>query len=129
MRLCAKVVIAMRQWSAIAWAFALPTGARPSVVLLKFTMSKDRQVALRGHRGLAKTKLGLDKDLTLAQQACKSESWSLFKEAKVAGRRAFWCAAELFVDNTQICPQPLSRGVGTKETYAWYYGTCMGWCK
>jgi hypothetical protein len=21
---------------------------------------------------------------------------------------------------------PLSRGVGTKETYAWYYGTCMG---
>jgi hypothetical protein len=51
--------------------------------------------------------LGLDKNLTPAQQARKSKLWPLFKKAKeaeAAGKRAFWCAAELFINNTQICP-------------------------
>jgi hypothetical protein len=42
--------------------------------------------------------LGLDKDLTPAQQACKSELWPLFKEAKVASKHI----VELFIDDTQI---------------------------
>jgi hypothetical protein len=50
------------------------------------------------------TKLGLDEDLTPTQQARKSELWPLFKEAKAAGKRAFWRAVKLFVDGTQICP-------------------------
>jgi hypothetical protein len=29
--------------------------------------------------------------------------WLLLKEAKVADKRAFWRAAELFVNGTQIC--------------------------
>jgi hypothetical protein len=78
--------------------------ARPDTVPLKFVMSEDRQAVLRGRKGLVKTKLGLDKDLTLAQQACKSEMRPLFKEAKVASKRAFWCTIKLFVNGTQICP-------------------------
>jgi hypothetical protein len=48
--------------------------------------------------------LGLDEDFTPTQQVCKSELWPLSKEAKVAGKRVFWCATEFFVDNTQIFP-------------------------
>jgi hypothetical protein len=48
--------------------------------------------------------LGLDENLTPTQQARKLELWPLFKEAKATGKRAFWRAAELFVDGTQICP-------------------------
>ncbi len=73
-------------------------------MLLKFATSEDRQVALRGRKGLAGTKLGLDEDFTPVQQACKSELWPLFKEAKAAGKRAFWRAAELFINDTRICP-------------------------
>jgi hypothetical protein len=36
-------------------------------MLLKFATSKDRQAVFRGRKGLAGTKLGLDKDLILAQ--------------------------------------------------------------
>ncbi len=60
-------------------------------------MSEDRQAALRGRKGL-------DEDFTPAQQARKSELWPLFKEAKAAGKHAFWCAAEFFINDTRICP-------------------------
>jgi hypothetical protein len=73
-------------------------------MLLKFATSEDRQAALRGRKGLARTKLGLDEDLTPAQHARKSELWPLFKEAKAAGKRAFWRAVELFINSTRICP-------------------------
>jgi hypothetical protein len=65
--------------------------------------SEDRQVALRGRKGLAGTKLGLDEDLTLVQQARKLELWALFKEAKATSKRAFWCVAEFFINGTRIC--------------------------
>jgi hypothetical protein len=45
--------------------------------------------ALRGHKGLARTKLGLDEDLTPTQQARKPKLWLLFKEAKAVGKHAF----------------------------------------
>jgi len=87
----------------IARASALTTVVRPDVVLFKFVMSEDRQVVLRGRKGMARTKLGLDENLTPTQQACKSKLWPLFKEAKATGKRTFWCIAELFIDNIQIC--------------------------
>jgi hypothetical protein len=77
---------------------------RLGVVLLKFAASEDCQATLRGCKGLTGTKLGLDKDLTPTQQTRKSELWPLFKEAKAVGKCAFWRVAELFVDDTQICP-------------------------
>jgi hypothetical protein len=43
-----------------------------------------------------------DENFTPAQQACKSEMWSLFKEAKAAGKRAFWHIAKLFINDTHI---------------------------
>jgi hypothetical protein len=58
-------------------------------MLFKFTMSEDHQVALRGSKGLARTKLRLDKDLTPAQLAHKSKLWPLFKKAKAVGKRTF----------------------------------------
>ncbi len=61
----------------------------PSVVLLKFATNEDRQATLQGHKGLVRTKLGLDKDLTPAQQTCKSKLWPLFKETKAVGKHAF----------------------------------------
>jgi hypothetical protein len=35
-----------------------------------------------------------------AQQARKSNLWPLFKEAKVASKRAFWRGVELFINGT-----------------------------
>jgi len=104
MRLCAKVIVATWQQPTTAWASTSVAGARLSVVLLKFTTSEDRHATLRGHKGLAGTKLGLDENFTPAQQVCKSKLWLLFKEAKVAGNRAFWCATEFFINGIRICP-------------------------
>jgi hypothetical protein len=73
-------------------------------MLFKFITSEDRQVALRRRKGLTRTKLGLDKDLTPVQEAHKSKLWSLFKEAKATGKHAFWCATELSINSIQICP-------------------------
>jgi hypothetical protein len=42
----------------------------------------------------------LDEDLTPVQQAHKSKQWPLFKDAKVAGKHAFWHSAELFINDT-----------------------------
>ncbi len=78
--------------------------AHLGAVLLKFATSEDRQATLWGRKGLAGTKLGLDENLMPTQQARKSELWPLFKEAKAVGKRTFWRAAELFVDDIQICP-------------------------
>jgi hypothetical protein len=65
------------------------TGVHPSKMLLKFATNENHQAALRGRKGLARTKLGLDKYLTLVQQARKLELWPFFKKAKVAGKCAF----------------------------------------
>jgi hypothetical protein len=78
--------------------------ARPGVVLLKFATNEDRQAALRRRKGLVGTKLCLDEDLIPAQHARKSELWSLFKEAKAAGKHAFWRATKFFINGTQIYP-------------------------
>ncbi len=100
MRLRAKVIAATRQRPVTTRASTSMAGARPGAVLLKFAMSEDRQVALRGRKGLARTKLSLDEDFTPAQQARKSELWPLFKEAKAASKRTFWRAAKLFINGT-----------------------------
>jgi hypothetical protein len=89
MRLQTKVIAAMRHRPSAARAFAPAVGAHPDTVLLQFATSEDCQVALQGHKGLTRTKLGLNKDFTPTQQARKSELRPLFKEAKVVGNRTF----------------------------------------
>ncbi len=59
--------------------------------------------------------MGLDEDLTPAQQARMSKLWPLFKEAKVTGKRAFWCTVELFINNIQICPPSSIYGCGDQR--------------
>jgi hypothetical protein len=104
MRLHAKVIANMWQRLVTTRASTSTARARPSAVLLKFATSEDRQAALRRRKGLTGTKLGLDEDFTPTQQARKSELWPLFKEAKATGKRTFWRAAELFINDTRICP-------------------------
>ncbi len=104
MRLRAKVITTTRQRPVTTQASTSMARARLGTVLLKFVTNEDRKAALRGRKGLTGTKLGLDEDLILAQQARKSELWPLFKEAKAASKRTFWRAAELFVNGTRICP-------------------------
>jgi hypothetical protein len=91
-------------------------GAHPDAMLVKFATSKDRQATLWGRKDLGGTKLGLDEDLTPTQQVHKSELWPLFKEAKMAGKRAFWHATELLSTTFKFARPP--RGTGIGETYA-----------
>lgn len=89
MRLRAKVVAATRQQPATARASTLAAGTRLDMVLLKFATSENRQAALRGRKGLTRTKLGLDEDLMPTQQTRKLKLWPMFKEAKVTSKHAF----------------------------------------
>jgi hypothetical protein len=71
-------------------------------------------------------KLGLNKDLTPTQQVCNLELWPLFKEAKVTGKCAFWRISSSSSTIFKFAHLPLSKGMETRETYVWYYGTCTG---
>jgi hypothetical protein len=51
----------------VAVVSTLAVGARLDAMPLKFATSGDCQTVLRRRKGLAKTKLGLDKDLTPTQ--------------------------------------------------------------
>jgi hypothetical protein len=44
---------------------------------------------LRARKVLQGTQLGLDENLTLAQQAQNQAAWATFKEAKEAGERVY----------------------------------------
>jgi hypothetical protein len=89
MKLHVKVIVATLQRPATTRASVAATSTCFGAVLLKFATSEDRQATLGGCKGLARTKLGLDEDLTPAQQARKLKLWSLFKEAKAVGKHAF----------------------------------------
>ncbi len=89
MKLRTKVAVATQQRLATTWASASAMGVRFSAMPLKFATNEDRQAALQGHKGIAGTKLALDKDFMPAQQAHKSKLWPLFKEAKAASKHAF----------------------------------------
>jgi hypothetical protein len=89
MRLRTKVIVATWHRPVITRASTSAACTRPGVVLLKFATNEDHQATLQRRKGLARTKLGLDEDLTPTQQVCKLELWPLFKEAKAIGKRAF----------------------------------------
>jgi hypothetical protein len=54
-KLRAKVIATMWQRPTTMWASTSIGGARPSAVLFKFATNEDRQIALRGRKGLART--------------------------------------------------------------------------
>jgi hypothetical protein len=89
MRLRTKVITATQQRLATTQASTLAAGTHLGAMLLKFATNEDRKATLQRHKGLARTKLGLNEDLTPIQQVCKSELWPLFKEAKATNKHAF----------------------------------------
>jgi len=105
------------------------TSIHPDALLLKFAMSKNHQVVLQGHKGLARTKLGLDEDLMPTQQARKLNLWPLFKRPRQQASAPFGMQPNSLSMALRFARPPLSKGAGTRETYAWYYGTCIGVCK
>ncbi len=86
MMMCAKVVATMWHQLMTTRASALVASTGFSKVLFKFVTSEDHQATLWGRRGLARTKLHLDENLTPTQQVRKLELWPLFKEAKTIGK-------------------------------------------
>ncbi len=62
------------------------TDKAPAVIITLASVH-DKLTVLHARKGLQGTQLGLDEDLTPAQQAQKRAAWATFKEAKKAGER------------------------------------------
>ncbi len=58
-------------------------------VIITLASVHNKFTVLRACKGLHGTQLGLDEDLTLAQQAQKRVAWATFKEAKEVGERVY----------------------------------------
>jgi hypothetical protein len=64
------------------------TDKAPAVIITLASVH-DKLIVLRACKGLQGTQLGLDEDLTPAQQAQKRAALATFKEAKEAGKRVY----------------------------------------
>jgi hypothetical protein len=71
------------------------------------TSVHDKLTVLRAHKGLHGTQLGLDEDLTSAQQAQKRAIWATFKEAKEVGEWVYWRGANLYI-NHKVVNSPIA---------------------
>jgi len=56
-------------------------------IIITLASVHDKFTVLRARKGLQGTQIGLDENLTPAQQAQKRTAWATFKEAKEAGER------------------------------------------
>jgi len=64
------------------------TDKTPAVIIMLASVH-DKLIVLCARKGLQGFRLGLDEDLTLAQQAQKRAAWATFKEAKEASERVY----------------------------------------
>jgi predicted secreted hydrolase len=71
-------------------------------VIITLASVQDKLTMLRAHKGLQGIQLGLDEDLTPAQQAQKQAAWATFKEAKEAGERVYWRGANLYINHKVV---------------------------
>ncbi|CAM6054109.1 unnamed protein product [Sphagnum tenellum] len=62
------------------------TDKAPAIIITLASVH-NKLTVLRARKGLQGTQIGLDEDLTPAQQAQKRTAWATFKEAKEAGER------------------------------------------
>jgi hypothetical protein len=44
----------------------------------------------------------LEEDLTKQQQEQKRASWHLFEKAKAEKKKAYWCGANLYINDTKV---------------------------
>jgi hypothetical protein len=71
-------------------------------VIITLALVHDKLMVLRACKGQQGTQLGLDEDLTPAQQAQKRDAWATFKEAKEAGEWVYWCGADLYINHKVV---------------------------
>jgi len=71
-------------------------------IIITLASVHDKLMVLRACKGLQGTQLGLDKDLTPAQQAQKRTAWATFKEAKEAGEWVYWRGADLYINHKVV---------------------------
>jgi hypothetical protein len=72
------------------------------VIIITLASTHDKLTVLHAHKGLQGTQLGLDANLTSAQQAQKRAAWATFKEAKEAGKRVYWRGADLYINHKVV---------------------------
>ncbi len=77
------------------------TDKAPAVVITLASVH-DKLTVLCARKGLQGTQLGLDEDLTPAQQAQKQAAWATFKEAKKAGERVYWRGTDLYINHKVV---------------------------
>jgi hypothetical protein len=77
------------------------------VVIITLASVHDKLTVLRARKGLQGTQLGLDEDLTPAQQAHKQVAWATFKEAKEVGEWVYWRGADLYI-NHKVVDSPIT---------------------
>jgi len=75
---------------------------KASAIIITLASVHDKLTVLRARKSLQGTQLGLDEDLTPAQQAQKRAAWATFKEAKEVGKWVYWCGADLYINHKVI---------------------------
>jgi hypothetical protein len=71
-------------------------------IIMMLASVHDKLTVLRARKGLQGSQLGLDEDLTLAQQAQKRVVWATFKEAKEASEWVYWHGADLYINHKVV---------------------------
>jgi predicted secreted hydrolase len=71
-------------------------------VIITLASVHDKLTVLRARKGLQGTQLGLDEDLTPAQQAQKRTTWATFKEAKEVSERVYWRGVDLYINHKVV---------------------------
>jgi len=77
------------------------TDKAPAVIIMLASVH-DKLTVLRARKGLQGSQLGLDEDLTPAQQTQKRTAWATFKEAKEAGEWVYWRGADLYINHKVV---------------------------
>ncbi len=104
MKLAIKVVAAVRQPLSKRVETKLGT-VRTRAVLVTFATAEDRKAVYQNRVALKGTHWGLEEDLTKQQQEQKRASWHLFEKAKAEKKKAYWCGANLYINDTKVTAQ------------------------
>jgi uncharacterized protein YqgV (UPF0045/DUF77 family) len=75
---------------------------KASAVIITLASVHDKLTVLHARKGLQGTQLGLDEDLSPAQQAQKRAVWATFKEAKEVSEQVYWRGANLYINHKVV---------------------------
>jgi hypothetical protein len=101
MKLAIKVVAIVRQ-PINRRAETKPGTAHKQTILVTFATTEDRKIVFQNRVILKGTHWGLEEDLTKQQQERKRASWHLFEKAKADKMKAYWCGADLYINDTKV---------------------------